>query len=220
VLCLHLMLVRVGILDVRLLNGRLEQWVGEDVIQLALQWSVYVIVLCTFHLGEFFMTAVCNPSVTSADSFMVNHSKAYTAAALTSMVEFIIRINFFPSHNSPKIFLVGILCAVCGQLCRAAAMITCGESFNHYIQRNKKDNHVLVTKGIYSILRHPSYTGFYYWAVGTQLVLCNPISTILYGCAAWTFFRYRIEYEEETLRQLFKEYEDYASRTYVGIPFL
>ena len=74
----------------------------------------------------------------------------------------------------------------------------------------------------YSILRHPSYVGFYYWAVGTQLVLCNPISTILYGLAAWTFFRYRIAYEEETLMQLFPDgaYESYAARTYIGIPFI
>lgn len=101
-------------------------------------------------------------------------------------------------------------------------MITCGESFNHYIQRNKKENHVLVTHGIYHVFRHPSYVGFYYWAVGTQLVLCNPISTVLYGVAAWTFFRYRIAYEEETLRKLFPDgvYESYAARTYIGIPFV
>jgi hypothetical protein len=27
-------------------------------------------------------------------------------------------------------------------------MITCGESFNHYIQIDKKENHVLVTHGM------------------------------------------------------------------------
>jgi protein-S-isoprenylcysteine O-methyltransferase len=100
-------------------------------------------------------------------------------------------------------------------------MVTCGESFNHYIQRDRKENHILITHGIYQIFRHPSYVGFYYWAVGTQLVLNNPISTILYAIAAWTFFRYRIAYEEETLRKLFpQEYESYAARTYIGIPFI
>ena len=74
----------------------------------------------------------------------------------------------------------------------------------------------------YKILRHPSYVGFYYWAVGTQMILCNPLSTILYGLAAWTFFRYRIAYEEETLKQHFPDgaYEAYAARTYIGIPFI
>ena len=74
----------------------------------------------------------------------------------------------------------------------------------------------------YAVLRHPSYFGFYYWAVGTQLVLCNPISTVLYGLAAWTFFRFRISYEERTLKHLFPDglYESYAARTYIGIPFI
>lgn len=73
----------------------------------------------------------------------------------------------------------------------------------------------------YSVLRHPSYVGFFYWAIGTQLVLCNPLSTVLYGLAAWTFFSKRIVYEESTLRALFPgDYEDYMSRTYIGIPFI
>ena len=74
----------------------------------------------------------------------------------------------------------------------------------------------------YSILRHPSYVGFFYWAVGTQMLLCNPVSTILYGLAAWTFFRHRVAYEEQTLKKLFPDgaYESYAARTYIGIPFL
>lgn len=118
-------------------------------------------------------------------------------------------------------FYWGIVFVLGGQLCRMMAMVTCGESFNHYIQRDRKENHILITHGIYQIFRHPSYFGFYYWAVGTQLVLNNPISTILYAVAAWTFFRYRIAYEEETLRKLFpQEYESYAARTYIGIPFI
>ena len=74
----------------------------------------------------------------------------------------------------------------------------------------------------YAFLRHPSYAGFYYWAVGTQLVLSNPLSTILYGLAAWTFFRHRIAFEEKTLKQLFPDgvYESYVARTYIGIPFV
>jgi len=143
VLCLQLVLIRLGLLPKEIFGN----W-PDETLQLAMQWTVYVIVLCTFHLGEFFMTAISNPSVTSADSFMVNHSKAYTAAALISFIEFCIRINFFPDRNSPQIFCMGIVFVIGGQLCRSWAMVTCGESFNHYIQRDKKENHVLVTHGM------------------------------------------------------------------------
>mmetsp|Transcript_12290 Transcript_12290/g.30046 ORF Transcript_12290/g.30046 Transcript_12290/m.30046 type:complete len:285 (-) Transcript_12290:651-1505(-) len=217
VFCSQLVLIHLGLLSREIFGG----W-SDGTLQMALQWTVYAIALCAFHLGEFFTTAVFNPSVTSADSFMVNHSKAYTAAALVSWLEFCIRIFFFPDRNSPRIFCMGIIFVLGGQITRSWAMTTCGESFNHYIQRDKKENHVLVTSGIYGILRHPSYFGFFYWAVGTQLLLCNPLSTILYGIAAWTFFRYRIAYEEETLSQLFPNgaYESYAARTCIGIPFI
>ena len=49
-----------------------------------IQWCSYVSSVCIFHLAEFFATALCNPAVLSTDSFIVNHSYAYTAAALVS----------------------------------------------------------------------------------------------------------------------------------------
>lgn len=40
--------------------------------------------------------------------------------------------------------------------------------------------------------RHPSYAGFFYWALGTQLVLQNPISFTIYSILLRRFFFYRI----------------------------
>lgn len=114
----------------------------------------------------------------------------------------------------------GLAICVIGQGLRSTAMAQCGESFNHYIQRDKKENHRLITTGVYSILRHPSYVGFYYWAVATQMVLGNPLSGLLYSFAAYRFFARRIGYEEELLVGMFEEYEDYMNRTYIGIPFV
>jgi hypothetical protein len=53
-------------------------------MQLLIQWCAYIICVCVFHLAEFFATAVYNPRVLSSDSLMVNHSHAYTAAAIVS----------------------------------------------------------------------------------------------------------------------------------------
>lgn len=57
---------------------------SSNTLQMTLQWTVYSIFLCLFHLGEYFSTCIYNPSVTTSDSFMINQSKAYTAAALVS----------------------------------------------------------------------------------------------------------------------------------------
>ena len=167
------------------------------------------------------MTAFYNPTQATADSFIVNHSTGYTAAALTSWTEFAIRFVFFPTYNLPVVSYLGLLTVVLAQIIRSLAMATAGESFNHLIQNVKKENHVLITHGIYSVFRHPSYVGFFYWSIGTQLLLGNPLHAVLFAAVSWTFFQRRIAYEEESLCHFFPgAYPAYVARTYTGIPFL
>jgi protein-S-isoprenylcysteine O-methyltransferase len=134
-----------------------------------LHWSVYVVILCTFHLLEFFATAIYNPTVTTADSFLINHSLMYTAAVLLTWLEFACRWYWWPiitDHNNRHAYYhvfafgLGILLVVSAQTLRTMAMVTCGESFNHLIQPNKKDNHVLITHGMYVVC---TVAGAFYW---------------------------------------------------------
>jgi len=67
-------------------------------------------------------------------------------------------------------------------------------------------------------LRHPSYFGWFYWALGTQVLLGNPICFVIYAVVTWKFFSVRIAYEEATLYHFFPEYSDYVARTAIGIP--
>lgn len=69
------------------------------------------------------------------------------------------------------------------------------------------------------MLRHPSYFGWFWWSVGTQVVLCNPITCVGYAWASYSFFRYRIPVEERSLMQFYPdEYVAYMQRSYIGIP--
>jgi protein-S-isoprenylcysteine O-methyltransferase len=213
-----------GIHGVMIILLSLDSWVTDGISEtrfsMVWQWCFYVWTMCTFHLLEFFTTAIYNPTATSGNSFLVNHSKAYTAAALIAATEFWIKVVFFPSTNM-LLCRLGIGLVLVSQIIRSLAMITCGESFNHLIQTSKKENHVLMTHGIYRYFRHPSYVGFYYWSIGTQLVLGNWLSAIVFAVASLMFFRRRIPYEEESLLQHFpEEYPVYARQTWVGIPFV
>lgn len=70
-------------------------------------------------------------------------------------------------------------------------------------------------------MRHPSYVGFFYWAVATQLLLSNIVSTIGFIVVLGRFFRSRIRNEEIHLTRFFgKEYVDYKARVGSGLPFL
>lgn len=82
-----------------------------------------------------------------------------------------------------------------GQIVRSLAMAHAAGNFNHHVQSRWKDGHVLVTDGIYAVFRHPSYFGFFWWGLGTQLVLGNFVCFLLYAVVLWRFFAKRIERE-------------------------
>lgn len=65
---------------------------------------------------------------------------------------------------------VGLLMVIFGDCLRKAAMLTAGSNFNHIVQNEKSDTHTLVTSGVYGWFRHPSYVGWFYWSIGTQVL--------------------------------------------------
>jgi protein-S-isoprenylcysteine O-methyltransferase len=194
----------------------------------ALVWSLYLLILSLFHALEFLTTALFNPTAVTATSFVVDHSLAYTMALLSSFLELAVRTalgyqgyqGFLAAPSLSRYSLPGLALCVGGQFIRSLAMCTCADNFNHIIQTSDtKETHNLVQHGIYKHLRHPSYFGWFYWSIGTQLLLLNPVNSLLYAAASYRFFKERIPYEEDTLFDLFGEdYAEYRERSYIGIP--
>lgn len=117
--------------------------------------------------------------------------------------------------------LLGLALMVVGEGLRAAAMSTAKSNFNHVVQSQKSKDHELVTHGVYSISRHPAYAGFFWYSVGTQVLLCNPICIAGFFYASYSFFQDRIPDEEEHLIQFFGDkYIAYRKKVPIGIPFL
>ncbi|KAF3448770.1 hypothetical protein FNV43_RR09483 [Rhamnella rubrinervis] len=116
---------------------------------------------------------------------------------------------------------LGLALVIVGEIIRKLAIITAGRAFTHLIRTNHVEHHNLVTHGIYKFVRHPGYSGFLIWSVGTQIMLCNPLSTIAFAIVVWRFFSQRIPYEEYFLRRFFgPQYEEYARRVPSGVPFV
>ena len=57
-------------------------------------------VLTTFHFSEYLSTALINPQSVSNDSFLLNHSVAYSVAAVSSWIEFWIERALLPGQRS------------------------------------------------------------------------------------------------------------------------
>ncbi len=183
-------------------------------------FGVYLMCLTFFHLSEYVTTSIFNAHTLSIDSFLINHSREYVIAAVASWIEYGLEYYFFPQLKSFQfICIIGTFLTVFGESLRKIAMFTAGSNFTHIVQYRKKDSHKLVTSGVYGWFRHPSYVGWFYWSIGTQVLLCNPICLVGYAAATWMFFNDRILDEEECLIQFFKDdYVQYKKTVGTGIP--
>ncbi len=178
--------------------------------------------MSVFHFFEYYVTALSNPGNLSTDSFLLNHSVAYGVAAAVSWAEFGLEASYAPSIKLYKsVAAVGAAVCVGGDLLRKVSMLQAGRSFNHIVQNTKREDHRLVTDGAYRWFRHPSYVGWLYWSVGTQVVLCNPVCAVIYALVSWKFFADRVVMEEWTLLHFFgDDYHRYQQEVGTGLPFI
>ncbi len=85
-----------------------------------------------------------------------------------------------------------LVLAILSTLLRILAFFTAKSNFTHKVSHSKTYNHTLITHGIYSIFRHPSYTGFFYYTFSTMILIGNFVSAILFACMLSFFFDRRI----------------------------
>jgi len=192
-------------------------------------FTLYILFVSFFHLMEFVLVALYHPETLSFDSWLLNHSSAFHMAMAACVVEYWIEYFVFdvawgiPFKLSCWVTALGVAMVVGGQALRSTAMFQAGQNFTHLVADRKETAHQLVQTGVYSVFRHPAYTGWFWWCVGCQLILVNPVCTVGWAIAAWKFFSDRIPGEEEALvaDDFFgDQYRVYHAKTIIGIPFL
>ena len=207
--------------------------------------SAFFACLSLFHFLEYWTTARFNLPAVRASSFLLfSNGTAYNVAHTLAAIEIIVSSVYLPWYQALFVsawsVAGGLFLVTVGQGVRSIAMAQAGTNFNHTPAKIKKEGHELVTTGVYSWLRHPSYFGFFWWALGTQVLVGNKVCFIGYLFSLWNFFNRRIigmlrmhphsiaEHlltpliaEERTLVDFFgKDYEAFRQRTGTGIPFI
>lgn len=193
-------------------------------------WRVpfFLLALSGFHFLEFWTTAARNTPAAGVESFLLTANwPAYAIAHAAAFAECAFVGALFPGRSwaplgsGPLLLGLGLAMVAIGQAVRSVAMLQAGVSFNHNIQTRKAASHALVTTGIYAWLRHPSYFGFFYWGLGTQLVLGNVVCFCAYAAVLWSFFSRRIRVEETRLVDFFQDdYVEYRKRVGTVLPFI
>jgi protein-S-isoprenylcysteine O-methyltransferase len=170
-------------------------------------WRVtfFVAAISLFHFLEFYITAVYNTQDATVSAFLLSSNGwAYNAAHGSAIFECLISHYFAPTGysrwttaitNNNILLAMGLVLIIAGQTIRSLAMAQAGSNFNHTVQAYHREGHVLVTRGAYRLLRHPSYFGFFWWGLGTQLVLQNTLCFWIYTFVLSSFFANRINRE-------------------------
>ncbi|VDL19856.1 unnamed protein product [Hymenolepis diminuta] len=186
-------------------------------------FAIYLALLAFFHWSEFFVATLTSPSRANIDLYLLDHSPEYIGAMVLSFLEYWLEVYFWPTKYTSLMLanIIGLAMAVLGEIIRKAAMLTAADNFNHYIEYTLRKDHRLVRSGIYAFCRHPAYSGWFFWSVGTQILLVNPLCSVLYPIAAYLFFKDRVYTEEQSLIIFFgDDYRAYQREVSTGLPFI
>eukprot|EP00871_Galdieria_phlegrea_P004940 jgi/Galph1/5447/GphlegSOOS_G4095.1 len=175
-------------------------------------------ILLAFHLSEILFILIYCPRELCWRSSLL--SIPYVLAMCFAVVEDGIETFWLGKQNSSAIRYIGIALVVLGESIRKCGMLTLGSRFSHYVQPSHK-TYALETGGIYRYIRHPAYSGWFIWAIGTQITLNNPMATVVFAYITYKFFQQRIAFEENILIQIYGQpYINYRKQVWSGIPFL
>ncbi|CRG97005.1 protein-S-isoprenylcysteine O-methyltransferase, putative [Plasmodium gallinaceum] len=127
------------------------------------------------------------------------------------------------------VILSSLVLSLIGLFLRLFGIIQCSSNFSFYVlsshslrKKNMKKEHHLVKKGLYKYMRHPCYTGWFYYSLFLQLFLFNIFCFFLSFIISWAFLYRTIKIEERNLLKCYnEEYRKYKEETpHIYIPFI
>jgi len=181
--------------------------------------SIYICSLSIYHYMEFFFVLTYHFETLSWNSFLINQSKQYIFTILFSIAEYLIEALLNIKYFHTIQFIFGLILLILGQCLRITSEFTAKRNFTHQIAYVKLNKHRLIKQGVYKYIRHPSYLGFYCWAVGSQIMNMSYVSIPAFILSLTYFFTERIVCEEYFLIQFFGiEYVEYRQSSFVLLP--
>lgn len=117
----------------------------------------------------------------------------------------------------PIPFASGILCFAVGLWIFYRSHADLGTNWS--ITLETRENHQLVTEGVYRRVRHPMYLALLLYSLGQALAIPNWVAGPSYGVAFVLLFALRVGVEERMMLEEFGEdYEAYMARTQRLVP--
>ena len=121
----------------------------------------------------------------------------------------------YPLRASP--FIVGTTCLVVGLWFFRRSHADLGTNWS--VTLEVREQHRLITHGVYSKVRHPMYTALLLYAIGQALVIPNWVAGPSYLVSIGLLCGFRVPAEERMMLDQFgDEYAEYMARTKQFVP--
>lgn len=125
--------------------------------------------------------------------------------------------SILPSGHSIPAVMFGCMLLLTGGIFSAAGLLRLGKNLTPLPY--PKSGSQLVQTGIFSIVRHPIYSGAILAAFGWALFV-NSWMTLVYAFLLFIFFDIKSRREEKWLTEKFPDYPQYCRRVKKLIPFI
>lgn len=125
--------------------------------------------------------------------------------------------KFMNRPSSALFFIFSLIILITAAVVGVLAIV----NFNQWVTPVPipRNNSKLVTRGIYSVIRHPMYLSVILFVTGGVLYFGAYYSLVL-TVFLFLFFRGKINFEERILLEHFPEYKSYKNKTKKLIPFV
>ncbi len=126
----------------------------------------------------------------------------------------VVRIDNF--YLRLALALAGIVIIIIGTFFNIWGRINLGGNWANQIKIYQ--NHTLVIKGVYKIVRHPLYASLIWIFFGASLAYLNYFGFLANALIFFPFMHYRAKQEEKLLEKEFAEYNNYKLKTGMFFP--
>lgn len=140
-----------------------------------------------------------------------------SAFFLVCAIVTLFKIGTFDFHNI-ILNIFAILIYVIGIIFNLLGRFYLGHNWGNNVVIYK--DHTLITKGVYSIVRHPLYASIIWMLYAVGILYQNYLVIILNSIIFIPFMTYRAKQEEKELILVFKDYKDYQNKVGMFFPKL
>lgn len=126
-------------------------------------------------------------------------------------------LDKFDHATNLTVLIIGTLIAISALILFRKTHKALGKMWSHSL--DLRDDHKLVSHGVYKYVRHPMYSAFWLWAFALPFLLSNWIAGFAGIIGFGTLFFLRVGQEEKMMESQFgEEYRDYCAHTKRIIP--